>query len=252
MLFFDGARLIPPGWTYRNNEAALSHVLKTYKETEMFRAHLADCLHYAGIDLGQAAPARQPQDVDPTACVPSASGDDLISVLFNLRGERHEAFERVLDALRAAYPDLGHLDFQAAARGKIVLRWIERNAPDAFEAFDLSEGTLRYLWLVTILLSPTPPAMLLIDEPEVSLHPVLLHLLAGLLKEAGERTQVVVATHSDRLIRWLEPGDLLICDKDDDGVHVRRGDDPALGLDAWMKDYTLDELWLAGQLGGRP
>jgi predicted ATPase len=115
----------------------------------------------------------------------------------------------------------------------------------------LSEGTLRFLWLATLLQSPGLTALTLLDEPEVSLHPDLLNLLADLLREASSRTQLVVATHSDRLIRFLQPKEVLLLDSNDDGMSTLTWADQ-LDLDAWLKDYSLDELWSNGRLGARP
>jgi predicted ATPase len=93
-------------------------------------------------------------------------------------------------------------------------------------------------------------ALTLLDEPEVSLHPELLSLLADLLREASTRTQLIVATHSDRLIRFLEPKEVLAMDSDEDGMtHLTWADD--FDLDEWLKEYSLDELWRSGRIGGR-
>jgi predicted ATPase len=102
----------------------------------------------------------------------------------------------------------------------------------------------------TLLQSPGLPKITLIDEPEVSLHPEMLRLLADLMREASDRTQLVVATHSDRFVRFLEPCELVVCDRDDaGGMTVQWADE--LDLKAWMEDYTLDQLWSMGRLGGR-
>jgi predicted ATPase len=91
----------------------------------------------------------------------------------------------------------------------------------------------------------------LLDEPEVSLHPELLGLLADLLREASNRTQLIVATHSDRLIRFLQPNEILIMDSTDDGMTTLKWANE-LDLEKWLKDYSLDELWSSGRLGARP
>lgn len=107
-----------------------------------------------------------------------------------------------------------------------------------------------FLWLATLLQSPGLPGVTLIDEPEVSLHPEMLRLLTDLMREASTRTQLIVATHSDRLVRFLDPGELIVCDLDEQGGMTTRWAD-ALDLDAWLEDYTLDQLWSKGILGGR-
>jgi predicted ATPase len=109
---------------------------------------------------------------------------------------------------------------------------------------------LRFLWLAALLQSPGLTALTLLDEPEVSLHPELLSLLAGLLREAGHRTQIVVATHSDRLIRFLRPDEVVVMDSAEDGTSTLTWADK-MNLEQWLEDYTLDELWRNGRLGAR-
>ena len=144
------------------------------------------------------------------------------------------------------------MDFPPTGLGKVTLLWREEGNR-AFHASQLSDGTLRFLYWAVVLLGTAQPTLMLLDEPETCLHPELLMLLAGMLKEAAAcGHQVLVATHSDRLLRWLEPQDLVIFDREDGEVRVRRGDDPALNLATWLTDYTLDDVWLRGGLGGRP
>ena len=130
------------------------------------------------------------------------------------------------------------------------MAWKERHYTQPLYAHQLSEGTLRFLWLVTLLQSPGLPTVTLVDEPEVSLHPEMLRLLSGLFREAATRTQLVVATHSERLVRFLDPSELMVCDLDETGgTVVTRASD--LDLDNWLKEYSLDQLWGLGRLGGR-
>jgi predicted ATPase len=109
---------------------------------------------------------------------------------------------------------------------------------------------LRFLWLVTLLQSPGLTALTLIDEPEVSLHPELLSLLADLFREASNRTQLVIATHSDRLVRFLKPSEVVAMDSTDDGMAKLTWADK-LDLGEWLAEYSLDELWRRGRMGAR-
>lgn len=136
------------------------------------------------------------------------------------------------------------------AAGTIALAWRDERYTKPLYMHQLSEGTLRFLWLATLLQSPGLTALTLLDEPEVSLHPELLSILAELLREASARTQLVIATHSDRLIRFLRPEEVLCMDCDEEGsTQLTWGDE--LNLGAWLEDYSLDELWQMGQLGAK-
>ncbi|WP_295450372.1 AAA family ATPase [uncultured Thiodictyon sp.] len=129
------------------------------------------------------------------------------------------------------------------------MTWRDRAFSRPLYTHQLSEGTLRFLWLATLLQSPGLPAICMIGEPEVSLHPEMLSLLADLLREASQRAPVVVATHSDRLVRFLKPEELLIIDMAEDGAASATWAD-SLDLDAWLDEYTLDQLWRMGKMGG--
>ncbi len=121
-------------------------------------------------------------------------------------------FEAVEDALHAAFPTFDRIDLPPVAAGSLTLAWRDHNFSRPLFPHQLSEGTLRFLWLVTLLQSPELPAVTLIDEPEISLHPEMLQLLADLMREASNRTQLIVATHSERFVRFLQPSELIVCD----------------------------------------
>ena len=115
----------------------------------------------------------------------------------------------------------------------------------------LSDGTIRYLCLLAILCHPNPPPLICIEEPEIGLHPDILHDVAGLLLEAAERTQLIVTTHSDILINALsgDPEAVVVCERDfDAGTTFRRLSQDK--LDTWLEDFKLGEIWRSGEIGG--
>jgi predicted ATPase len=158
-------------------------------------------------------------------------------------------FEVIEDTLSAAFPDFEHLHFPPVAAGVLAMTWKDKNYSRPMYMHQLSEGTLRFLWLTTLLQSRDLAAVTLIDEPEVSLHPELLNLLADLMREATQRTQLIVATHSDKLIRFLKPDEVLVADLEDGVTQLSWGD--SFDLEPWLADYSLDEAWGMGLMGGR-
>lgn len=242
--------LLEPTWDYKWTETALSQVPKMYRKPEMFRQILASSTQiYHALDVSHRAPVRLPQSVQP-AQTPGIDGEDLLSCLYSIRETERNRFEAIEDALRAAFPTFDRIDLPPAAAGSLTLAWRDRSFAKPVYPHQLSEGTLRFLWLVTLLQSPGLPKVTLIDEPEISLHPEMLRILAELMREASGRTQLVVATHSDRFVRFLNADELLICDLDESGgTVVQRGSD--LDLEGWLAEYTLDQLWSMGRLGGR-
>ena len=214
-----------------------------------FIGFLAGIHPYGALDVSPRSIVRLPQTLTPIQA-PGPNGEHLYSALYNLRISAPEVFERLMILLQQSFPGFRRLELPVVGAGQVTLAWYERDSNTPFYANQLSEGTLRYLWLVTILLAPHRPSLLLLDEPEVSLHPALLRLLAALLQDAALTTQIIVATQSSDLIGWLAPEEVLIADKEDGKTSFTWAAD--LDLKAWLDEYTLRDLWLMGNLGGRP
>ena len=245
----DQRKLVRPNWGHRPLETSLSQVPKMFREPEDFRNRLSSSTFYHVLNVDPRSPVRLPQPMRP-ATLPGRNGEELVSCLFYLRETQRARFEAIEDALRVAFPRFDRLDFPPVAAGTLALAWRETGFSQPLYMHQLSEGTLRFLWLATLLQSPGLTALTLLDEPEVSLHPELLSLLAELLREASPRTQLIVATHSDRLIRFLQPKEIVLMDSTEEGMSTLTWADD-LDLDEWLKDYSLDELWSNGRLGAR-
>ena len=245
----DENHLIRPNWEFNYLESSLSQVPKLFREAEDLRRTLSAVTQYHVLDVGARAPVKLPQQLRPVE-LPGENGESLVPFLFNLRETDGDKYEAIEDALRVAYPGFESLNFPIAAAGMISMTWKEKAFRSPIYIHQLSEGTLRFLWLASLLQSPGLTTITMIDEPEVSLHPELLSLLAELLREASRRTQIIVATHSDRLIRFLEPREVVVLDIGEDGGASMTWAD-TLDLDEWLADYSLDEVWQMGRMGGR-
>ncbi len=245
----DGG-LVRPNWDHNPLETSLAQVPKMFKAPEDFRKRLASSTHYHVLDVASRAPVRQPQPLRP-ADLPGRDGEDLVSCLFHMREADRDRYEAVEDALRIGFPGFDRLDFPPVAAGTLAMTWRDKHFATPLFMHQLSEGTLRFLWLVTLLQSPGLTAITLIDEPEVSLHPELLSLLADLMREASAKTQLIVATHADRLVRFLKSEEVIVMDLDDVGMTQATWADQ-MDLESWLSEYTLDEVWRMGRMGGRP
>ncbi len=242
-------KLLAPTWDHNPLETSLSQVPKMYQQPEEFRRRLASSTLYHALDVGARSPIRLPQPMRPAA-LPGKDGEDLVSCLFNLRETDHDRFGLIEDTLQAAFPGFERLDFPPVAAGTLAMTWRDRRFSKPMFMHQLSEGILRFLWLSTLLHAKDLPSVVLLDEPEVSLHPELLSLLAEMLRSAAHRSQIIVATHSDRLIRFLTPEEIVVVDSGEKGEAVPTRAD-TLDLTKWLGDYTLDQLWENGRLGGR-
>ncbi len=200
---------------------------------------------YRNWSFGPKAAWRRQQSADGRNDVLNDSGENLPLVLSRIR---RQVKNEVIDSLRKLYDGIEdlHLDIE----GGNVLIFLEESGGRQIPATRLSDGTLRYLSLLAILLDPEPPPLIAIEEPELGLHPDVLPHVAELLKRASERTQLVVTTHARILVDALsdQPSSVVVCSKEDGESRFERLD--AVQLESWLDKYTLGDLWSMGELGG--
>jgi predicted ATPase len=245
----EESRLLRPDWEHDPRETSLSQVPKMFRQPEELRRILGSATQYHVLNVGPRAPIKLPQQMKP-ATLPGADGEELVSYLYYLREGDPDRFESIHDSLAAAFPDFEGLSFPPVAAGMLAMTWKDKNFASPLYMNELSEGTLRFLWLASLLQSPGLSTITMIDEPEVSLHPELLSLLADLMREASQRTQLIVATHSDRLIRFLRSEEVVVMDIGEDGLATATWADK-MDLEEWLAEYSLDEVWRMGRMGGR-
>src|SRR5262245_41014224 len=162
-----GGKLIRPTWQHNPLETSLAQVPKMFQQPEEFRQRLSSSTHYHVLNVEPRASVRLPQPLRP-ATLPGRDGEVLVSCLFYLRETDRERFEAIEDTLRAAFPSFERLDFPPVAAGTLAMTWKDNNFTRPLYMYQLSEGTLRFLWLTTLLQSPGLTAVTLLDEPEVS------------------------------------------------------------------------------------
>lgn len=175
-------------------------------------------------------------------------GGENLAVVVNRLKFDSEAKRSLMEYLRDFYPWIEDIDLRMEG-GKVQVYFHEKGGVFT-PATRLSDGTMRWLALLVILLVPNPPPLVCIEEPELGLHPDVIPKLAELLVAASERMQLVITTHSDILIDALSnyPEAIIVCDKDGDGTHFKRLD--AVDLNKWLERYSLGELWRKGEIGG--
>jgi predicted ATPase len=213
---------------------------------------LEDIRVYHFHDTGENAKVKQPHTVKDTLRL-KVDGANLAAYLSMLKTEHSESYRQIVDTIRLVAPFFDDFVFRTDSASKIQLEWTERGDPDTpFTAHALSDGTLRFICLSTLLLQPWDlmPATILIDEPELGLHPYAINLLADLLKRASEQRQLIVSTQSVELLNRMEPEDVIVVDRKDNASTFHRLD--STQLQNWLEDYSLGDLWKQNVLGGRP
>lgn len=201
---------------------------------------------YRNWSFGPAAPWRREQSAHGRSDVLSDGGENLALVLSRIRSRVKNEF---IESLRKLFDGIEDFNVSPVGGGNVSLFLMETGRRD-IPASRLSDGTLRYLSLLTILLHPDPPPLIAIEEPELGLHPDVLPHIADLLVRASERTQLVVTTHARPLVDALtdHPSTVVVCAKENGESRFERLDETA--LKTWLKKYTLGELWSMGELGG--
>ena len=200
---------------------------------------------YRNWSFGPAAQVRRPSSAHDRTDFLIEGGANLPLVLSNFHGP---ARRRFVEALRELFD--GIVDVACPVTGGTVALFLEERDGREIPASRLSDGTLRYLGLLAILLHPDPPPLIAIDEPDLGLHPDVVAKVAELLVDASTRTQIIVTTHSRMLIDALSdrPSSVVVCEEENGESRFERLDGKR--LQAWLDDYSLGELWGSGELGG--
>lgn len=176
---------------------------------------------------------------------------NLAAYLKMLHDEHKEHYEQIIANIQMIFPSFG--DFIFRDEEYIQVEWFDKNDPDTpFKAHYLSDGTLRFIALATLLLQPFElmPSAIIIDEPELGLHPFALCLLSELIKRASNEKQIIISSQSVELINYFEPEDIIVVDREDEQSTFKRLDEKDLKI--WLEEYSLGEIWKSNLIGGRP
>lgn len=220
----------------RFSNSELSFLVNSYERIRLYREW----------QFGRNTIFRNPQRADQRNDRLESDFSNLGMFLSRLR--KDPATKRALvTGLQDLYEGL--TDFEVITEGGTVQIFFTEG-DFSIPATRLSDGTLRYLCLLAILLDPTPPPLICIEEPELGLHPDIMPKIADLLIDASKRTQLVVTTHSDVLIDALseQPESVLVCEKHEGQTQIKRLNKEDIAH--WLKDYRLGQLWTRGEIGG--
>jgi predicted ATPase len=176
------------------------------------------------------------------------NGDNLAAFLYGIHDT--EAYKRIVSTIQRVAPFFHDFIFKEEANDMIRLRWKHKGSDDYFDATMLSDGTLRFICLTTLLLQPRLPTILLLDEPELGLHPFAIQLLAAMMRSASNATQIIASTQSVTLANEFSWEDLVVVDqKSNESLFRRLKEDE---VKAWLDDYKVGDLWEKNVLGGTP
>ena len=219
-----------------------------------FRKLLQGCRVFHFHDTGPASRVRNSRYVgDSRWLLPDAG--NLASFLYRLHSENPGVYRRIVDTIRQVAPffDDFVLDPTASGGNEVILNWRHREEPDLiFGPHQISDGTLRAICLFSLLMQPEDklPLLIVIDEPELGLHPYALSILASLCRSASAHVQILISTQSSTFVNHFEPEDIVVAEYDGRTSRFTRRTAESLGT--WLEEYSLGEVWEKNVIGGGP
>ena len=205
-------------------------------------------------DTSRVSPLKSTADVGDNRRL-RPDGANLAAFLYFLRQRHEESYSEIRRTVRLVAPFFDDFVLKPTAlhESRIRLEWRHRGSDAYFDVSALSDGSLRFIALATLLLEPVElrPSLIMLDEPELGLHPYAITTLASLIKRASVETQVVLATQSPLLLDHFQPDDVLVAERVGRGQSGFTRLDGA-ALEAWLENYSLGQLWEKNHFGGRP
>lgn len=226
---------------------------KVIRTADWVRTRLGRWRLYHVHDTSDSSPMRKTAQLNDNAFL-RPDGSNLPAFLYLLQQKHPNSYSLIRRTIQRVAPffDDFQLNPDPLNEDAIRLAWKHKNSDQYFGAASLSDGTLRFIALATLFLQPEKflPSVILVDEPELGLHPAAIAMLASLVKQASVKTQVILSTQSPLLLDHFQPEDVLVADRVDGGTQFTRLD--SAKLTNWLEDYSLGQLWEKNELGGRP
>jgi predicted ATPase len=199
-------------------------------------------------DTGFTSAVKQPANTIDYAYL-HEDGGNIAAFLYRIQETSPKHFNLIVDVIQsiASFIDRFILKPDEINSNQIFLRWQEKGSEKLFSAANLSDGTLRIICLTALLIQPDPPPVIIIDEPELGLHPYAISKIAAMIKGASEKTQVIIATQSVNLVNEFSANDIIVVEREKQQTVFKRQSEDKLA--EWLKDYSLGDLWERNILG---
>ena len=240
------------GWDIAkfSNEANLK-TTSDYRAKYVIR-YLNGFRKYHFHDTSKNSPFTKISNTDNDSFYLYEDGRNLAAFLYDVNKEHKIVYNRIIKTIQSIAPYFSDFYFQPNAEGNIRLQWQDKYSSTVYGANNFSDGTMRFIALATLFLQPVLPDTIIIDEPELGLHPFAITKLAGMIKSVASRgTQVIVATQSADLVNHFEADDIVTVDQiDGESQFYRLKEDD---LKEWLDDYSIGDLWQRNIIqGGQP
>lgn len=236
-----------------NNTEHSLHLLASQQETKhvIVRTYFSDFTVYHFHDTSFDSPLRRRASLYDNSSL-NHDGSNLPAFLYYLQERYPQRLYLIEKVTRSIAPFFGKFNLKPDRINEelIQLEWQEIGYDRYQNAKNLSDGTLRFIALTTLMLQPNPPKVIIIDEPELGLHPSAITMLAGLIRKVTPKSQVILSTQSIQLVNEFEPEDIIVVDRKNEQSEFKRLDSDKLQI--WLEEYGLGEIWYKGIIGGKP
>jgi predicted ATPase len=207
-----------------------SHIYEAISSWKIYHFH----------DTSAVAPMRRSETVDDCEYL-RFDAANLAPFLLYLRENKAKTYEQIIEVIRLVTPFFDDFILKPNRNEKVRLLWRQRGSDYPLKPYHLSDGTIRFICLATALLQPYPPSTIIIDEPELGLHPYAVDILAEIIQDASGKTQLIISTQSPALVDCFKPEDIVVVNRKDGASIFQRLDKDELS--AWLEDYSLGDLW---------
>ena len=236
--------------SYKDESRLKEHV--GTKSGDYLNEYISQIRKFHFHDTGRRSPFTADSHIVNDAYRMYEHGENLAAILYRIQREKPMAYRRIIRVVQSVAPYFSDFYFQPTEADMVRLQWQDKYSSMIYGPTDLSDGTIRFIALTVLFMQPWLPRVIIIDEPELGLHPVAIEKLSGLIKMAAQKgTQVIVATQSAELISNFEPEDVLPVNQNENGTTINRLNSAELAH--WLEDYTLGDLWKQNIMkGGQP
>lgn len=236
-----------------SNSSAEAQVKNSFVTRAYYiKEYLDSIKKYHFHDTGLNSPFSKFSNIENDIYFLYEKGDNIAAFLYELQEKHPINFERIVKIIQSIAPYFSNFFLRPNDNKLVRLQWQDKFSSSVYGVNDLSDGTIRFIALTILFMQPNLPASIIIDEPELGLHPFAIAKLAGMIKSAAsKKCQVIVATQSTELISHFEPEDIITVDQIDGESLFNRLNSESLAI--WLEDYTIDDLWKRSIIkGGQP
>lgn len=241
-LWYDGNPYIDNPQEISNYGSEAKVKLYSSSRALYIQEYLNSFKKYHFHDTSKNAPFTMKSHIENDIYYLYEKGNNLAAFLYWIQHNKKKYYKRIIKTIQSIAPYFSDFYLRPNKKKYVRLLWNDKFSDQIYGVNDLSDGTIRFIALTTLFMQPNPPATIIIDEPELGLHPTAIAKLAGMIKSiSSKECQVIVATQSTELISHFTPEDIITVDQIDGESVFERLDSKALAQ--WLEDYTIDDLW---------